>query len=164
MSCAPRALIVLVLALAAPGALLAAKRGNPDALAAIKVQDLHYGDVLFHYWADQDSGLGTLTRLEAYEHWGLMPHHEIDAQLLAAGIYLQLGLHNEAGDRFEALLNDRVPLRVRNRAWFYLAKIWYERGYYDRAEQAIGHIQGQLTPELDAERVHLLVNSMMRQQ
>ena len=164
MSRAPRALIlVLALALAAPGAVLAAKRGNQDALAPIKVQDLHYGDVLFHYWADQDNGLGTLTRLEAYEHWGLMPHHAVDAQLLAAGIYLQLGLHNEAGDRFAALLNNRVPLPVRNRAWFYLAKIWYERGYYDRTEQALSRIQGQLGPELEGERTSLLVNSLMYQ-
>ena len=161
---APRALIIaLTLALAAPGAVLAAKRGNPDALPPIKVQDLHYGDVLFHYWADQDGGLGTLTRLEAYQHWGLMPHHAIDASLLAAGIYLQLGLHNEAGDRFAALLNDRVPLQVRNRAWFYLAKIWYERGYYDRAEQALARIQGQLGSELEGERTNLLVNALMYQ-
>lgn len=165
MSRAPQALMVVcALALAAPGAVLAAKRGNPDALPPITVQDLHYGDVLFHYWADQDSGLETLTRLEAYAHWGLMPHHALDAQLLAAGLYLQLGLHNEAGDRFAALLNDRVPLRVRNRAWFYLAKIWYERGYYDRAEQALARIEGQLGSELEGERTNLLVNALMYQQ
>jgi hypothetical protein len=164
MSRAPRALIALiVLVLATPGVVLAAKRGNPDALAPIQVQDLHYGDVLFHYWADQDNGLQTLTRLEAYSHWGLMPHHAADAQLLAAGIYLQLGLHNEAGDRFAALLNGRVSLPVRNRAWFYLAKIWYERGYYDRAEQALSRIQGQLGDELEGERNNLLVNALMYQ-
>lgn len=164
MSRAPRALIALVaLVLATPGAVLAAKRSTPDALAPIQVQDLHYGDVLFHYWADQDNGLQTLTRLEAYSHWGLMPHHAADAQLLAAGIYLQLGLHNEAGDRFAALLNNRVSLPVRNRAWFYLAKIWYERGYYDRAEQALSRIQGQLGDALEGERNNLLVNALMYQ-
>ena len=30
----------------------AAHRSDPDKLPSIKVQDLHYGDVLFHYWAD----------------------------------------------------------------------------------------------------------------
>ena len=73
-----------------------------------------------------------------------MPHHVHDADLLAGGLYLQLGMHNEAGERFERLLTADVPVGVRNRAWFYLAKIWYERGYYDRAEQALGHIQGTL--------------------
>jgi hypothetical protein len=157
------ALWLLALALAAPSAALAKHRGNPDALAPVRVQDLAYGDVLFHYWADEDSGLEALTRLEAYEHWGLMPHHAADADLLAAGLYLQLGVHNEAGARFAKLLNDRVPLPVRNRAWFYLGRIWYERGYYDQAEQALGRIQGQLTPELEGERNNLLVNALMYQ-
>ncbi len=61
-----------------------------------------------------------LTRLLAYEHWGRMPHHEEDAQLLAAGLYLQLGMHNEAGERFARLLTNDVPTGVRNRAWLYL--------------------------------------------
>ncbi len=134
-------------------------------LPAITVQDLHYGDVLFHYWADDDAGLHTLILLDAYSQWQRMPHHDADAQLLAAGLYLQLGMHNEAGRRFEALLGDpRLPLLVRNRAWFYLAKIWYERGYYDRSEQALGRMQGTLDPTTDAERVHLLANLLMRQQ
>ncbi|HEY1725838.1 MAG TPA: hypothetical protein VGF89_10465 [Steroidobacteraceae bacterium] len=142
----------------------AARKADPDKLPSIKVQDLFYGDVLFHFWADEDSGWEALTRLEAYRHWELMPHHAIDAQLLAAGLYLQLAIHNEAGRRFETLLGNDVPVGVRNRAWFYLGKIWYERGYYDRSEQALERIQGQLPQQLEAERTHLLVNVLMRQQ
>jgi flagellin-specific chaperone FliS len=155
----------LLLALwgALPGAALAARRGDPDALAPVRIQDLAYGDVLFHYWADEDSGLEALTRLTAYQHWGLMPHHEADANLLAAGIYLQLGVHNEAGDRFARLLNDRVPLAVRNRAWFYLGQIWYQRGYYDRAEQAFARIQGPTDPALSGQRDNMLVNALIDQ-
>ena len=142
----------------------AAHKSDPDKLPSIRVQDLHYGDVLFHYWADEDSGLKALTRLEAYNYWRRMPHHAIDAQLLAAGLYLQLGMHNEAGARFETLLGDNIPPRVRNKAWFYLGKIWYERGYFDRSEQALNRIQGELPPQLEAERMHLLVNVLMREQ
>ncbi|HEY3730609.1 MAG TPA: hypothetical protein VGL28_05040 [Steroidobacteraceae bacterium] len=143
---------------------LAARKSDPDKLPSIKVQDLFYGDVLFHFWADEDSGWEALTRLEAYRQWQLMPHHAIDAQLLAAGLYLQLAIHNEAGRRFETLLGDDVPVGVRNRAWFYLGKIWYERAYYDRSEQALNRIQGQLPAQLEAERIHLLVNVLMREQ
>ncbi|MGH8207028.1 MAG: tetratricopeptide repeat protein [Steroidobacteraceae bacterium] len=155
--------LVGALAAAAPAAVLAKRRPDPGALAPIQVQDLAYGDVLFHYWADQDSGLEALTRLEAYMHWGLMPHHRADAQLLAAGLYLQLGMHNEAGERFAALLNGKVPVAVRDRAWFYLAKIWYDRGYYDRCEQALGRIKGKLAPEQAGERTNMLVNALMSQ-
>jgi len=156
-------LAVTLLAAALPAA-DAASNSDPDKLPSIQIRDLHYGDVLFHYWADEDSGLQALTLLEAYTHWQRMPHHATDAQLLAAGLYLQLGMHNEAGRRFEALLGDNIPVGVRNTAWFYLAKIWYERGYYDRSEQALARISGTLSPELEGERTQVLVNALMRQQ
>ena len=129
----------------------AARKPDPNKLPSIRVQDLHYGEVLFQYYSGQE--FEALTELEAFNQWGRMPHHAHDADLLAGGLYLELGMHNEAGERFQRLLNADVPVGVRNRAWFYLAKIWYERGYYDRAEQAIGHIQGTLDAEHSEEQL-----------
>ena len=57
-----------------------------------------------------------------------------------------------------------MPAGVRNRAWFYLGKVWYARGYLDRAERAIKEVRGRLSPDLEAERLHLLSNILMRQQ
>jgi tetratricopeptide (TPR) repeat protein len=125
------------------------------------VQDLHYGDVLFRFYTGDE--FEALTRLEAYQHWDRMPNHRDDAALLGGGLYLSLGMHNEAGKRFELLLGDRVPAAVRDRAWFYLAKVWYARGYYDRSEASLGRISGTLPSLLEAERQHLLVNDLMRQ-
>ena len=155
------ALAVLFAALGLSSA-QAARNSDPNKLPSIRVQDLHYGEVLFQFYSGQE--FQALTELEAFSQWQRMPHHAADADLLAGGLYLELGMHNEAGVRFERLLTDKVPVGVRNQAWFYLAKIWYERGYYERAEQAIGRIQGTLGAELEAERVHLLVNALMRQQ
>lgn len=154
--------LAALLALSVVSGAHAARRSDPDKLPSIKVQDLHYGEVLFRFYSGDE--FQALTELEAFSQWQRMPHHAHDADLLAGGLYLELGMHNEAGRRFERLLTGDVPVGVRNRAWFYLAKIWYERGYYDRAEQAVAHIQGQLPPELEAERVHLLVNALMREQ
>jgi hypothetical protein len=162
-SIAVRCVACAVLMVLAPMA-WAKHKPDPNKLPSVKVQDLHYGDVLFHYWADEDSGLQTLTLLGAYTQWDRMPHHSADAQLLAAGLYLQLGMHNEAGQRFETLLGDRLPPGVRNTAWFYLAKIWYERGYYDRSEEALRRIHGKLDAQIEAQRTHLLVNGLMHQQ
>ena len=39
-----------------------------------------------------------LTRLLAYEHWGRLPHHEDDAQLLVGGLYLA-ARHAQRGGR-----------------------------------------------------------------
>lgn len=130
-------------------------------LPITRVRDLHYGDVLFYFY--QDESFEALTRLEAYEHWGRLANHEHEARLLQGGLYLSLGLHNEAGALFEKLLTPDVPAGVRNRAWFYLAKVWYARGYDQRAEQAIRQVQGRLAGGLEAERQHLLANVLMRQ-
>jgi len=157
--------MALILAAAAILAtnLAAAAHRNPDALRPTRIRDLHYGDVLFYYFQGPDRDLEALTRLSAYEHWNLIPHHEADAQLLLGGLYLDLGLHNEAGARFERLLTPDVPVGVRNRAWFYLAQVWYARGYLDKAEQALSQVQGRLPVELEAQKEHLLSNALIDQ-
>jgi hypothetical protein len=139
-----------------------AAKPEVDKLSPTVVRDLHFGDALFYYYQGQD--FETITRLQAYRQWGRLTHHDAETDLLLGGLYLSLGLHNEAGERFETLLTQSVPEGVRNRAWFYLGKVWYARGYLDRAERAIKEVQGRLTADLEAERMHLLSNILMRQQ
>lgn len=157
-----RPLLLGCLAVAMPLAAPAAAPATPDILTAKPVVDLHYGDVLFTYFAGDE--FETLTRLNAYSQWQRLPGHGYDAELLAGGLYLSLGMHNEAGVRFNRLLTPEIPVGVRNRAWFYLAKVWYARGYFDRAEEALARISGTLTPELEAERQHLYINTLLRQE
>jgi hypothetical protein len=161
----PRIAVALAAAFVAASALVStamAAKPEVDKLTPTVVRDLHFGDALFYYYQGKD--FDTITRLQAYEQWQRMPHHDAETQLLLGGLYLSLGLHNEAGQRFETLLTQSVPEGVRNRAWFYLGKVWYARGYLDRAERAIKEVQGRLTPDLEAERLHLLSNILMRQQ
>ncbi len=138
-----------------------AAQHDPQKLAPIRVQDLQYGDVLFHYYQQDD--FEALTRLLAYQHWNQLPHHELDSQLLLGGLYLSLGLYNEAGERFSKLLTPSVPLGVRNRAWFYLGEIWYARGYLDKAVDALRQVQGQLPLQQESQKTHLLANALLRQ-
>jgi hypothetical protein len=155
--------LILLAAAIVAAAPAGAARHDPNALPATRIRDLHYGDVLFYYFQGPDRDLDALTRLSAYEHWNLLPHHEADAQLLFGGLYLDLGLHNEAGARFAKLLTPSVPVGVRNRAWFYLAEIWYTRGYLDKAEEALSRIEGRLPVELEAQKAHLLSNALIDQ-
>jgi predicted negative regulator of RcsB-dependent stress response len=152
-------LAALVPALLAGPAL--ARRHDPEKLPEIRVRDLHYGDALFYYYQHDD--FEALTRLAAYDYWNRMPHHEEDAQLLMGGLYLALGMHNEAGRRFEALLKDPVPSGVRNVAWFYLAQVWYARGYLDKAGMALARVNGRMSPELEAQKELLLGNVLIHQ-
>src|ERR1700728_450017 len=147
--------------LAALAGVASAAQHDPQQLAPIRVQDLQYGDVLFHYYQQDD--FEALTRLLAYQHWNQLPHHELDSQLLLGGLYLSLGLYNEAGERFSKLLTPDVPQGVRNRAWFYLGQIWYARGYLDKAVDALRQVQGQLPTQQEAQRIHLLGNALLRQ-
>jgi hypothetical protein len=117
------------------------------------VKDLHWGDVLFYFY--QGDYLQSLTRLGASQDFNRIPNHAVEAELLKGGLYLSLGQHEEAGRIFKALLNDNVPLDVRNRAWFYLAKVWYQRNYLDDALTALNSIRGALPGDLEPER-HLL--------
>lgn len=117
------------------------------------VKDLHWGDVLFYFY--QGDHLQALTRLGAAQDFARIGHHALEAELLKGGLYLSLGEHEEAGRIFEALLDGNVPLDVRNRAWFYLAKIRYQRNYQQDAADALAHVHGALPGDLEPER-HLL--------
>src|SRR5579863_2189871 len=156
-----RVLLVAALAALCVSAAVRAARHDPEKLSIGHVRDLHFGDVLFYYFQDED--LEALTRLLAYEHWKLMPHHEDEAQLMAGSLYLELGMHNEAGEIFARLLNDNVAPGVRNRAWLYLAQIWYARGYLDKAEGALRKISGRMSPDLEAQKELLFGNVLMYQ-
>ncbi len=50
---------------------------------------------------------------------------------------------------------------VRDRAWFYLAKIRYQRGYLPEAEEALAKVEHKLPPELEEERGLLLAQLLM---
>ncbi len=152
------ALCVLAVLAAAPAG---ARRHDPEKLPVTRIRDLHYGDVLFYYYQEKD--FEALTHLLAYEHWSRMPHHEDEARLLAGGMYLDLGMHNEAGAIFESVLTMDVPTGVRNRAWFYLANVWYARGYLEKAEGALHKINGRMSPDLEAQRELLGANVLMRE-
>jgi outer membrane protein assembly factor BamD (BamD/ComL family) len=131
-------------------------------LRPVRVRDLSYGEVLFYFY--QDDYFTALTRLLAAEDLKRIPHHEADAELLRGGLYLSLGNHNEAGAIFERLLKDQVSRGVRNRAWYYLAKIWYQRGYYDKAEATLHRIIGSLPGEMDADRRMLMAQILLREE
>ena len=126
-----------------------------------KVRDLDYGDVLFHFF--QDDYFGALVRLEAASDLGRMPHHDAEAELLSGGLYLSLGLHAEATRIFNRVLDGSVPGSVRDRARFYLARIGYQRGYYDQAWDSLRRIDGTLPGSLESERRLLEANVLMAQ-
>jgi hypothetical protein len=158
-----RPLLLGGLLLAVPFAASHAKNVKPDpnGLAPHEVQDLSYGDVLYYFF--QDDYFDSITRLLAARQLGRIPHTPEEAELLLGGLYLSLGEHVEAGRIFEALLKKNTSEFVRNRAWFYLGKVWYQRGYLEESERALRQVSDKMDPRINAERYMLLAQLMMRQ-
>ena len=124
-----------------------------------EIKNPYYGDALFEFY--QDHYFRTLTGLMVSQHFDRFPNHAEEAEVLRGGILLSYGLHREAGAVFEQLIQHGATPVTRDRAWFYLAKIRYQRGYLSEAQDAIGRIGNQLPPDLQEERVLLQANLMM---
>jgi len=124
-----------------------------------EIRDLHYGDVLFQFY--QDDYFDAIVRLEAARDFGRLPNHAAEAELLAGGMYLSLGLHQEADLIFNRLLAGSVDRAVADRAFFYLARIGYQRGHYEQAARNLARIGAPLPGELEPERRLLESNVLM---
>jgi hypothetical protein len=126
------------------------------------VRDPHFGEVLFYFF--QEDYFSALTQLMTAQHFVRVSHHVDEAELLRGGMLLSYGLHQEAGRIFQALIDAGAPPPVRDRAWFYLAKIRYQRGYFTEAETAIARVRGPLPGDLEDERLVLHATLLMRRQ
>jgi tetratricopeptide (TPR) repeat protein len=157
----PIALGGLLLALPLASGLAKNQKPDPDGLPPHDVKDLHYGDVLFYFY--QDDYFDSITRLLAAQQLERLPHTEGEAELLLGGLYLSLGEHVEAGKIFEALLAGKASEAVRNKAWFYLGKVWYQRGYLEESERALRQVSDKIQPRISAERYMLLAQLKLRE-
>jgi len=131
--------------------------GKPPAPAG--VQSPHYGDSLFHFF--QGRYFTSVTGLMVSQHFARVAPHDDEAEVLRGGLFLSYGLHREAGDVFARLIERGATPAVRDRAWFYLAKIRYQRGLLAEAEDALGRIEQRLPGELEEDRVLLQANVQM---
>lgn len=150
-------LTIFALGLLASAACLADDEPRPGT-----VQDLAYGEVLFHFF--QEDHFTALTRLLAAQSRDELPSHAAEAELLLGGLYLSYGQHRLAGEIFERLLEQSVDPELHDRAWFFLAKIWHQRGYLPESEAALQRIAGELPEELEPERQMLHAQVLMEQQ
>ncbi len=126
------------------------------------IVDPYYGDALFHFY--QDRYFTAITGLMTSQHFGRVSQHADEAELLRGGMLLSYGMHKEAGEVFARLIDQGAPPPVRDRAWFYLAKIRYQRGFIDQAEEAMARIENHLPPDLQEERVLLQAQLLMARQ
>ncbi|MGD8497933.1 MAG: hypothetical protein PVG82_03435 [Chromatiales bacterium] len=137
-----RTLLLIVLALSPAGAAIGDEKGT--------VQDLAYGEVLYHFY--QRDYFPAITRLLIAREQGRFERQAEDAELLLGGLSLSYGLHQRAGEIFRVLLDGDFDREVRDQAWFYLAKLYYQRGYAEQSWDALQRVEGELEDELEDDR------------
>ena len=121
-----------------------------DGTDPIVVRDAHYGEVLFYFY--QEDYFPAIVRLLAARRQSQLANHTDDAELLLGGLYLSYGHHREAAGIFERLLAGNVQPEIRDRTWFFLAKIWHQRGYVAESQNALNSVRGLLPSILESER------------
>jgi hypothetical protein len=122
----------------------------------------HYGDTLFQFY--QDKYFTAVTSLMVSQHFTRLAPHDDDSEILRGGLLLSYGMHREAGQIFAQLIERNAPPAVRDRAWYYLAKIRWQRGLPKESEQAIAKIEGKLPEGLEEDRSLLHANLLMARQ
>ena len=81
-----------------------------DTSKAKNVQDPHFGEVLFDFY--QQKYFSALTHLLAAEQLARVNHHTDDAELLRAGMYLSYGMHMQAAQIFQRLIDQGATLAI----------------------------------------------------
>jgi len=120
---------------------------------AIVVENPQYGEVLFYFY--QEDYFHAIVNLLAAQNQQQLGGHADEAELLLGGLYLSYGHHLEAADIFKRMLAGNVSTDVRDRTWFFLAKIWYQRGYLDKSQEALSFVSGELPQNLQREALML---------
>lgn len=136
----------------------ATQKVDEAALAPIAVTAPHHGDVLFNVF--QGKSFTALSSLMVSQHFARLAPHDDDAEVLRGGLLLTYGLHDEAREVFARLIESKAPPRVRDRAWFFLARLQHQRGRLPEAESSLARIEAPLPGAWEDE--HQLLRAQLR--
>ncbi len=150
----------------AAGAMLPQARAADDTIEPTVVKDAQFGEVLFYFY--QEDYFPAIVRLLAAQKQTQLENHLDESELLLGGMFLSYGHHLRAAEIFERLLADHVGQDVRDRTWFFLAKIWHQRGYLAESQQALDRIEAEMPEPFEAERqmlqAQLLIDNAQHEQ
>ena len=110
------------------------------------IRDLPYGEVLFDFY--QQNYFLSLVNLVKAQNDKTIPQHASEAELLRGGLYLSYGMRTRAENIFKQVLSNEQSAEVRNRAYYYLARIAYQRGLLDQALVNLAKINDVLPEKL----------------
>ena len=150
------ALVLLVLCAYGQGVI-----AKNDSNESREIRDLHYGMVLYEFY--QDNYYSAAVNLITAQAQKRLEHSDNEARLLLGGLYLSYGLHQEAENIFQNVIDEGASAQVRDRAWFFLGKIRYHKQLFSEAELALNRVGGSLDKVLQEEFHTLRSNLLMAQ-
>ena len=121
-----------------------------------RVEDLAYGQALFHYF--QQDELPAITQLLVAKQGTRTQTQIEESELLLADLYYSYGLYRESGMLFSRLQEEDTSAGIKNRVWFNLARLNYDQGQYDTARELLAKIDDVLPVQIESERQYLLTN------
>ncbi|HUD70394.1 MAG TPA: tetratricopeptide repeat protein [Dongiaceae bacterium] len=143
--------------------------GAPPAASAAP-KDLYFAEALYH--AYQGQYFDALQRLdtEIAQYRGLdeprldtLHYYINDAEFSVGDFELDYRMHHRAGRAIKAVLEGAVDPAVRNEAAYRLARIHFQKGQFDDAENALGRIEGTIPYAVRDDIEYLRANLDMAQ-
>ncbi len=120
-----------------------------------ELKDLYFGEAL--YYAFQEDWFDAIARLdtELMQHYGVdepqrdtLHYHINQAEFDVGDFELAYRMHQRAGRAIKAVIDGNVEETVRNEAIFRLARIYFQKGQPQNAEQAVERIKGAVPEKI----------------
>jgi len=138
---------------------LPANASSEDGLIAIS--DLHFGETLYHFY--QKKYFTAISDLLVAQVKHPIKTQGHDPELLLGGLYLSYNMSNPASLIFHQLAKQQTDKSIHSSAWYYLARIAYEKNNLIQAQQAINKVSRELPYRYNDEFQHLSGNILLKQ-
>lgn len=128
-------------------------QAEPQLFNHESTSDLEYGVVLFDFFQqDYFSALIEQSYAEAINN---PQARNPQGQVLKGGMMLSYGMTDESKKIFDQLLDATSSEAVKNRAWFYLAKLFYGKSDLANAAAALNQVRGKMPDDLHTDYHYL---------
>ncbi len=121
-----------------------------------QVMDLDYGRSM--YFLFQQKKLQAITTLEVAKQKQTLQNQPEDSSFLLGSLYFEYGLSEDSEQIFSQLLNEKTDPTIKNRIWFNLARVQYEKNNYQQAEALLTRISEILSAQREAQKHYFLTN------
>lgn len=150
------------------GVFLSQNLSAQEKLQSTTQNTLPYRHALYYFF--QDKNLAAITLLELAKSKALKKNNllyessEREIDFLLGSLYFEYGLSGEAEKAFQDLLANKTQESLKNKVWFNLARVNYQRAEFDKSESFLEYITAPLTPKREAEKKYFDINLLLKKQ